>query len=242
MSAMASRLTSLTIVNSTVYSRRRSKKHQSSLSLAFVRGIHRWPVNSPHKGPATRKMFPFDDVIMSAPCKIRVILFRLQCVNTLWPNVAILHQRTWPTLAQVMAFCLTAPGHYPVTIITNYQWDSVALTWNQFHMSTRDISSQNCVWKFTFVKSLPYSQGPKRQHARAVCHTLWCFDSNFSSPKFAPYHNKPKMWVSLALRLLDIEVLLFLASEFFHHRIICALLIPTSSGPGLCKRPCVFLG
>ena len=37
---------------------------QSSASLAFVRvrGIHREPVNSPHKGPVTRKMFPFDDV------------------------------------------------------------------------------------------------------------------------------------------------------------------------------------
>ena len=44
--------------------RRRSKKHQSSESLAFVRGIHRWLVYSPHKGPVTRKMFPFDDVIM----------------------------------------------------------------------------------------------------------------------------------------------------------------------------------
>ena len=45
-------------------SRHRWKKHQSSASLAFVRGIHRWPVNSPHKGPVTRKMGPFDDVIM----------------------------------------------------------------------------------------------------------------------------------------------------------------------------------
>ena len=44
--------------------RRRTTKHQSSASLAFVLGIHRWPVNSPHKGPVTRKMFPFDDVIM----------------------------------------------------------------------------------------------------------------------------------------------------------------------------------
>ena len=40
------------------------RKHQSSASLAFVRGIHRWQVNSPHKWPVTRKMFPFDDVIM----------------------------------------------------------------------------------------------------------------------------------------------------------------------------------
>ena len=44
--------------------RRRSKKHQSSASLAFVWGIHRGPVNSPHKWPVTRQMFPFDDVIM----------------------------------------------------------------------------------------------------------------------------------------------------------------------------------
>ena len=44
--------------------RRRSKKHQSSASVAFVRGIHRWPVNSLHKWPMTRKILPFHDVIM----------------------------------------------------------------------------------------------------------------------------------------------------------------------------------
>ena len=42
----------------------KSKKHQSSASLAFVREIHRGPVNFPHKWPVTRKMFPFDNVIM----------------------------------------------------------------------------------------------------------------------------------------------------------------------------------
>ena len=55
MSAMASHITSLTIVYSTVYPRHRSKKHQSSASLAFAKWIHRWPVNFPHKGPVTRK-------------------------------------------------------------------------------------------------------------------------------------------------------------------------------------------
>ena len=44
--------------------RRKSKKHQNSASLAIVRRIHRWPVNSPHKGPVTRKIFPFGDVII----------------------------------------------------------------------------------------------------------------------------------------------------------------------------------
>ena len=64
MDAIASQITSLTIVYSNVYSGADQSKHQSSASLAFVWGIHRGPVNSPHKWPVTRKMFPFDDVIM----------------------------------------------------------------------------------------------------------------------------------------------------------------------------------
>ena len=64
MGAMASQITSLTIVYSAVYSGANQRKHQSSTSLSFVRGIHRSPVNIPHKWPETRKMFPLDDVIM----------------------------------------------------------------------------------------------------------------------------------------------------------------------------------
>ena len=80
MVAMASQITSLTIVYSTVHSGADLRRHQSSASLAFVRGIHRWPVNSPHKGPVTRKIFPFDDVIMHTPKCVR---FALCCV-LLW--------------------------------------------------------------------------------------------------------------------------------------------------------------
>ena len=54
---MAFRITSLTIVYSNVYSDTDQSKHQSSASLTLVRGIHRWPVNFPHKGPVTRKCF-----------------------------------------------------------------------------------------------------------------------------------------------------------------------------------------
>ena len=64
MGAMASQITSLTIVYTTVHFGADRRKHQSSASLAFVREIHRWPVNSPHKWPVTRKIFPFDEVIM----------------------------------------------------------------------------------------------------------------------------------------------------------------------------------
>ena len=65
MGAMVSHITGASVVYSIVYSGSDQRKHQSSASLAFVWGIHLWPVNSPHKGPATRKMFPFNDVIMS---------------------------------------------------------------------------------------------------------------------------------------------------------------------------------
>ena len=60
MGRMASQITGLTFVYSTVNSGADQRKRQSSASLAFVRGSHRWPVNSPHKWPSTRKMFPFD--------------------------------------------------------------------------------------------------------------------------------------------------------------------------------------
>ena len=65
MGAIASQITSFTIVYSIVYSDADKRKHQSSASLAFVRGIHRGPQKSLHKWPVTRKMFPFDDVIMT---------------------------------------------------------------------------------------------------------------------------------------------------------------------------------
>ena len=56
----------VSIVCSTVCSGADQGKYQSSASLALAKGIHRWPVDSPHKGPVTRKMFPFDDVIRNS--------------------------------------------------------------------------------------------------------------------------------------------------------------------------------
>ena len=64
MSAMASQINSLAIVCSIFCSGADQRKHQSSESLAFLRGIHQWPLDFPTKGPVTRKMYPFDDVIM----------------------------------------------------------------------------------------------------------------------------------------------------------------------------------
>ena len=69
MGEMASQITSITIVLLNRLFSADQRKHQSSASLAFVREIHRWPVNSPHKWPVTQKRYPFDDVIMICPVR-----------------------------------------------------------------------------------------------------------------------------------------------------------------------------
>ena len=91
MSAIASQITSLTIIYSAVYSGADQRKHQSSVSLAFEWGIHRWPVNSPHKGPVTRKKFhhanvckPGDACIYVHSCICIYVLFRI-AINSLCP-------------------------------------------------------------------------------------------------------------------------------------------------------------
>ena len=85
MSTIAFQITSLTIVYSAAYSGADQRWHQSSASLAFVWGIHRWPVNSPHKRPVTRKMFPFDDVIMMKQYKLWMIVYMFTCMlEYLW--------------------------------------------------------------------------------------------------------------------------------------------------------------
>ena len=108
MSVIASQITSLTIVYPSVYSGTDQRKHQSSVSLAIARGIHRWPVNSPHKGPVTRKMFPFDDVIMTCSMNVSLMfkLFFLRIAGTNFhratfsklPCMNWIHRKDIPTL------------------------------------------------------------------------------------------------------------------------------------------------
>ena len=85
MGVMVSQITSLIIVNSTVHSGTDQRKHQSSVSLAFVRGIHRGVVNSLHKWPATREMFPFDDIIMYTGH----LAISLWLVITKWSHITV---------------------------------------------------------------------------------------------------------------------------------------------------------
>ena len=82
ISTMASEIISLTIVYSSVYSGADQRKHQSSASLAFVREIHRGPVNFPHEWPVTRKIFPFDYVIMMILARFQVVVFQRSITTT----------------------------------------------------------------------------------------------------------------------------------------------------------------
>ena len=88
MSMIASQITGIMIVNSTICLGSDERKHQSSASLAFVRGIPRWLVNSPHKGPGMRKMFPFDDVIMTWINADRSLI-AYGITNNLWVNKSL---------------------------------------------------------------------------------------------------------------------------------------------------------
>ena len=98
MNMMASQITSLPVVYSTVYPGADQRKHQRPALLAFVRGIHRWPVNSPHKGPVTWKMIPFDDVIMEIalykrpPYQIRYSETELWNAETIVLHLAIIYE------------------------------------------------------------------------------------------------------------------------------------------------------
>ena len=134
MSAIASQVTGVSIVCSTIRSGADQRKLQSSASLAFVWGIHRWPVNSTHKRPVTRKIFSFDHVIMNwtndnqlcsetARSNVSVIeskyydlnwrnavLFRLQCVNSSLPGQNGHH------FADNIFLCILMNGKFCVSI------------------------------------------------------------------------------------------------------------------------------
>ena len=122
---MESQITSLTIVYATVYSGADQRKHHTSASLAFMRGIHRSPVNSPNKWPETWKMFPFDDVIMSWAYFYKRVLYSYEQWTTLqrleiyytrkmtstyrmchlnWVLPSVIHVARPPTLSQCLIF------------------------------------------------------------------------------------------------------------------------------------------
>ena len=123
---MVSEITSLTSVYSTFYSGAGQRQHQSSVSLAFERGIHRWPVkstvNSMHKGPVMRKMFPFDDIIK---CNLVTHVTDKIFEHFLW-NCSLVQATElhwwWVMLVQVMAWWPQEISHYLSQCWPNSMW------------------------------------------------------------------------------------------------------------------------
>ena len=120
MGAKASQFTSLAIVYSTVYSDADQIKHQSSASLAFVRGNHRGPVNSPHKWPVTPKRFPFDDVIME-----------YELIIAIWNRAYMTGQciRTWQLTLQLNYF-------HCMDIFFYKHFIRVTVKWRDWHLNS----------------------------------------------------------------------------------------------------------
>ena len=129
MSAMASQITGVSIVYSIVCSSTNQGKHQRSSSLAFVRGIHRWPVNSPHKGPV--KVFL---IVMS----LSLVIHGKQWKST----VEIFHDHPFSRLVYVLdtgpAFTIASPvtGEFPAQRTSNAE--NVFIWWR--HHEACDIS------------------------------------------------------------------------------------------------------
>ena len=164
MGAIASQITSLTIVYSTVYSDADQRIHQSSASLAFVRGIHRGPVNSPHKWPVTRKMFPFDDVIM------------LSCGEATWgPGDAQL----WAIMRCVSSNQLTR--RYMIMRMTSSNANSFRVTgplWGEFtghRWIPLTKASNTKLWCFLNLRlNEGMSKQPKYRWIETPSRSLWC--------------------------------------------------------------------
>ena len=152
MGAIASQITSLTIVSSVVYSGADQRKHQSSASQAFVRGIHRGPVNSPHKWPVTRKMFPFDDVIMPwCSCTLFCSDYFVSSVwgpCNLFNSLRLRQNRRWDN-SRFSVLKISS-----VTIVTSRRWQKVAhnrliencpavctRVWQQLHQDCPELTS-----------------------------------------------------------------------------------------------------
>ena len=118
MTMLESQITSLTVVYSIVYSGVHQRKHQSSASLAFVREIHRGPVNFPHKWPVTRKMFPFDDVIMLTNTLVRTV--HVFSTNVSWGSFTAHWNATlqWHHISVMVSLLIDMFSQYLKTKVT----------------------------------------------------------------------------------------------------------------------------
>ena len=167
MSTMASQITSITIVYSAVYSGTDQRKHQSSASLAFVRGIHRGPVNSPHKWPVMRKMFPFDDVIMVF---LRWGVQRSRLVSSTWNNSLIIG--IYPASGTQRHVIMSPPSKHNMycwkhidgfahdctkPLLTH--WSYCGLAQSYIYVASKKTVLLQSLWSISSISKLKYTAG-----------------------------------------------------------------------------------
>ena len=167
---MASQITGVSGVCSTVCSGEDQRKQQSSASLAFVRGIHRWPVDSCHKGPVTRKMFSFDDVI------------------TRNGNICQLIEAEWHIYASL------TPGRNPTQWWLTANWTLI----NIYSMNFRNnLSNHHSRKSYNALKKCRLQIGGNfvptpMSYNTAICHDIhgdWC-----PSPLWKTTHKALSLW------------------------------------------------
>ena len=181
MGTLASQITSLTIVYSTVDSDVDQRKYQSSASLAFVWGIHRRPVNSPHKWPVTRKMFPFDDVIMAIrwwPLDLTDDKLTSASANGLMPSDPV-YVAIWRHLTTT-SYLKFGLGNRECNTWTNCKQNAVTLTkiieitstiWSFSILS----NTRSCYWLLKFDGHLSLSEWPNYESIKYICIYIYIY-------------------------------------------------------------------
>ena len=192
MIPMASQITCVSIVCSNVYSGDQ-RKHQSSVSLAFVRGIQRSSVDSPHKGPVTLKMFPFDDVIMIM--RSPLLLDTGRTVSRQWQ-----HRSTWqrrcsekkkfpsPYLSALSLFRNTPPRRWWLQLESRSKVDYSDVTIN-------DIAPQitlpiDCLFKRFRLRS----KETLKPVLLSICEEIWPVTNGFPSQTNSDVESASMTW------------------------------------------------
>ena len=133
------------------------RKHQSFVSLAFMWGIHRWPVNSPHKRQVTRKMFPFDDVSMFVYKWFAIVILFWTSCRKVYQLSARLKTAISPLLTHWIYHSL-APGHrysdIAVVPLTYLPLDTMAAILADNIFKCIFLNEKFCILTFTVVCSL----------------------------------------------------------------------------------------
>ena len=132
MDVMTSQITDFSMVCSIVCSGEDQRKHQSSASLAFVRGIHRWPENSPHKRSVTWKMFPFDDaIILSTDWTWQSSMISVAAAILVWVRCSALQVRYRIIELNLIVW---HAKRKEIKILSHHLWP-LLLTWFNFNPS-----------------------------------------------------------------------------------------------------------